>query len=71
MTRNIKNINADVYSKRMADLQKEFDSAIDCKDFDKAQKILDCQCELVGYNTKIAIENRITLDVESTMADEV
>lgn len=57
--------------KRMANLQKEFNYVIDCKDFDKAQKILDCQCELIGYNTKTAIENRITLDVESTMADEV
>ena len=66
-----KNINTDVSSERIADLQKAFDVAIDRKDFNEASKILDCQCELVGYNTKIAIENRITLDVESTMTDEV
>ena len=49
------------------ELQAKFNDAIQCKDFDKAREILDRQCELIGANTKMCIENQITLDVEEVM----
>ena len=53
------------------ELQAEFNVAIKCKNFHKARKILDWQCKLIGANTKMCIENQITLDIEETMNDEV
>lgn len=53
--------------KEITNLQKEFNTAIKCKNFHKAREILDRQCELIGANTKMCIENQITLDVEEVM----
>ena len=60
-------MNTDVSPEEITDLQKEFNSAIDCEDFDKAQEILNHQRQLLGNNANAVIENQITLDVEMEM----
>lgn len=60
-------MNTNVSPEEITDLQQEFNSAIDCEDFDKAQEILNHQRQLLGNNANAVIENQITLDVEMEM----